>query len=111
MAWEATVLAVCLFISGCGPSAIPVWAGLGPGKELHADVACPPEVQSFREGGIAEVERERPQGHKSPAGQGRCAWQRMSQKCAPHLPALIPIRRGLPKLGMLPARKPVGHRL
>lgn len=83
MAWEATVLAVCLFISGCGPSAIPVWAGLGPGKELHADVACPPEVQSFREGGIAEVERERPRAQEPRRAGQMCLAENESKVCPP----------------------------
>ena len=106
------LLAVCLSISGCGPSAI-LWVGLGPGIKLHTDMACLAEVLSSKEGGMAEVDGEHPRGHKSPTGQSRAggAWQRKSQKGGPHLPALTLLWGGLAQLGMLPARKPVDPRI
>ena len=90
-----------------------LWVGLGPGRKLHTDMACLVEVLSSKKEGIAEVDREHPRGHKSPTEQSRAdgAWQRKSQKCGPHLPALTLLWGGLAQPGMLPARKPVDPRI
>lgn len=48
-----------------------LWVGLGPGRKLHTDMACLAEVLSSKKEGIAEVDRERPRGHKSPTEQSR----------------------------------------
>lgn len=81
----------------------PLWAGPGPGRELHLGKASSREGAVFQGRGCCR---------SGGASQSRCAG-RGGAKCGAPPTGLPrpPFLGGVPKPGILPGRKPMNHRL